>query len=81
MRDRSISPIRTLSPVIAAAVAAGFVGGLAASWLVLALSHSRLAPPAMQRVMAAAPDMSVPPSFATVARAVTPSVVNIDTVV
>jgi serine protease Do len=70
-----------LAHVVVIAVAAGFIGGLGASWLALSL-RGRGLPDAMPRVRAqTTPQPSGPSSFAPVARAVTPSVVNIDTVV
>jgi len=78
--SRSTHNIR-LTHIIVIAVAAGFIGGLGASWLAFSL-HGRRLPEPMPRVKAATtPQPSGPSSFAPVARAVTPSVVNIDTLV
>jgi S1-C subfamily serine protease len=83
MTQQSIPGSSKLIYVIIAAVAAGFIGGLGASWLMLS-SRAGAPAPAWQAVppAIAAPDVSGgPASFAPVARAVMPSVVNIDTVV
>jgi len=71
----------TLLRIIIAAVAAGFIGGMAASWLFFAASRAAPRLPSLPRVKAAASERIGPESFSPVARAVTPSVVNIDTVV
>ncbi len=62
--------------VIIAAALAGFVAGATASWLLLSL-RGRAVPPAV----AAEGVRGGPASFAPVVRAVSPSVVNIDTTV
>jgi serine protease Do len=73
---------RSITFIIIAAVLAGFVGGLAATWLALSLNARQTASGILPRAQAAAPEKPAgPSSFASVARAVTPSVVNIDTVV
>lgn len=71
---------RKFTLVIAVAAAAGFAGGLAACWLAVSWYGS---PGAWRprQVLAQTPGGAGPSSFAAVARAVTPSVVNIDTVV
>jgi serine protease Do len=68
-----------LSHIIIAAIFAGFLGGIAASWLLLRLGKTQARP--LPRVMAQTPQRTGPSSFAPIARAVNPSVVNIDTVV
>lgn len=67
--------------LLIAATAAGFVGGLAGSWLALGWRQGDHPWPRRETVIAASPQGAGPQSFAAVARAVTPSVVNIDTVV
>jgi len=79
MNHSRLTGTARLSYIIIAAIFAGFLGGIAASWLLLSLGNNqgRRRP----RVMAQTPEPSGPTSFASVARAVNPSVVNIDTVV
>jgi len=81
MNHSRLSHGSNLIRIIIAAVIAGFIGGLGASWLVLSLDGAPHAWRHLPRVMAATPERGGPPSFSSVARAANPSVVNIDTVV
>ncbi|HUT75407.1 MAG TPA: trypsin-like peptidase domain-containing protein [Armatimonadota bacterium] len=77
MPDTSAPRGAKLTYVIIGAVAAGFVGGLAA--VRLTSPRGEWAWSRMPQVLAAAPERAGPGSFAPIARAVIPSVVNIDT--